>query len=183
MTKNRKQPKEKIKSLSKRKAAAYLRSATSYASDSPEYPAIREQAEGIHAYAAKHGIDIVKTYIDEGKSGLTAQGRDGLRSMIADIHSGAAEYTVILMRDISRWGRGQPDESAHYEFICARAGFDVYYVEPFKNNGSIDFSIHFKRALAEEYRRERAAKAKAVRLRRKARKAAEALAETEGAHE
>ena len=179
------QTEDKDRIQPRRKAAAYLRSATSYAPDSTEYPATKEQSESIHAYAAKHGIDIVKTYIDEGKSGLTIQGRDGLRSMIADIHSGAAEYTVILMRDISRWGRAQPDESAHYEFICRRAGVDVLYVdEPLKNDGSVMSSMikAMVRVVDEEYRRERAAKAKAVRLRRKARKA-EASTETEGVHE
>ena len=137
------------------------------------------QAELICAYAEKNSMDIVKSYLDEGKD------RDGLRNMIEDVHSGAAEYNVILMRDITRWGREQMDESAHYEFICRRAGFAVHYVdEPFKNDGSIMSNMikTVRRVMEEEYRRERAAKAKAARLRRKARKAG-APAETEGVHE
>jgi DNA invertase Pin-like site-specific DNA recombinase len=160
-----------------------LHSATSYAPDDPQYPATREQAELIHAYAGKNNIDVVKTYIDAGKCGSNA--RSGLRSMISDVHSGTAEYSVILMRDISRWGRERMDEAAHYEFICRRAGFAVHYIdESFKNDGGIMSSIikTVKRAMEGEYRRERAAKAKAARLRRKAHKAG-VPAETELAHE
>lgn len=183
MTKGRKQPEEKVESLPKRKAAAYLHSATSCTPDDPQDPAIREQNELIRAYAQRNNMDIVKTYIDGGKCGVDA--RSGLRNMIADAHSGAAKYEVILMRDISRWGREQPDESAHYEFICRRAGVDVLYVdEPLKNDGSV-MSRMIKtmiRVVDEEYRRERAAKSKAARLRRKVRMA-EASAETEDVHE
>ncbi len=173
----------KGESKPRRKAAAYLRSATSYAQDDSQYPAIREQAELIRTYAEENSMDVVKTYIDSGKSGANAG--SGLRSMIKDVQSGTAEYNVILLRDITRWGRFQDaDEAAHYEFICRRAGFDVHYVdEPFKNDGSVVPSI-FKniwRMMEEEHRRERAAKAKAARLRRKARKAG-ALVETEDMH-
>ena len=163
---------------SRRKAAAYLHGAASYVSDNPEYPVTWVQSDLIYAYAEKNGMDIVKTYSDVGKS------RKGLKSMIADVHSSAAEYGVILMHDITHWGRFQDiDESAHYEFICRRAGVEVHYVEPFVNDGSITSSVikAVKRAMEGEYRRERAAKAKAARLRRKARMA-EAI-ETEGVHE
>jgi DNA invertase Pin-like site-specific DNA recombinase len=123
------QLRQEDKILPKRKAAAYLRSAVSYASDDIRYPATREQAAAIHGYAEKHRLDIVKTYIDDGKSGLGLEGRDGLKNMMDDIQSGTAEYKAILMRDITRWGRGAPDECAHYEFTYRRAGLDVIYVD------------------------------------------------------
>src|ERR1035437_3778361 len=120
MTKDRKQPKKKAKNLPKRKAAAYLRSATCYVPDDPQDPAMQEQAGLIRAYAEKNNMDVLKTYIDSGKSGLNAG--SGLRSMIKDVQSGTAEYSVILLRDITRWGRfHHVDEASHYEFICRRA--------------------------------------------------------------
>jgi len=183
VTKDNKQLGKKAENQPNRKAAAYLHSATSYAPDDLQYPAMREQAELISAFAEKNSMDIVKTYIDSGKCGANA--RAGLRNMIEDVQSGTAEYDVILMRDITRWGRERMDEAAYYEFICRRAGFDVQYMnEPFKNDGSVISSIikTIKRGMEGEYRRERAAKAKAARLRRKARKAG-APAETEVAHE
>jgi hypothetical protein len=45
---------------------------------------------------------------------------------------------MILVYDVSRWGRFQDaDESAYYEYICKRAGFGVQYcAEQFENDGS-----------------------------------------------
>ncbi len=61
-------------------------------------------------------LDIVKTYSDEGTSGLNIQGRDSLSRMIADVQSGEIESACILVYDISRWGRFQDaDEGAYYE--------------------------------------------------------------------
>lgn len=145
---------------------------------------MQEQAELIRVYAEKNNMDVIKTYIDSGKSGLNAH--SGLRSMIRDVLSGTVEYNVILLRDITRWGRFQDiDEAAHYEFICRRAGFEIHYAdEPVKNTDTLmsSMSLIMKRALAREYLRERAAKAKAARLRRKARMAGTPV-KIEGMHE
>jgi len=48
--------------------------------------------------------------------------------LIADVESGAADFNVILVYDVSRWGRFQDaDESAYYECICKRAGINFAY--------------------------------------------------------
>lgn len=66
---------------------------------------------------------------------------------------------MILVYDVSRWGRFQDaDESAHYEYICKRAGIQVAYcAEQFENDGSPVSTIvkSLKRAMASEYSRER----------------------------
>ena len=50
-------------------------------------------------------------------------GRDALQQLIDDVQSGGADFQVILVYDVSRWGRFQDaDESAYYEYICKRAG-------------------------------------------------------------
>ncbi|RAI30682.1 recombinase family protein, partial [Rhodoplanes roseus] len=73
-------------------------------------------------YAAHRGIEIVRTYVDAGRSGLNIEGRSGLQQLIADIESGTADFSVVLVYDISRWGRFQDaDESAFYEYRCRRA--------------------------------------------------------------
>ena len=73
-------------------------------------------------------MEIVRTYSDAGKSGLKIEGRDGLRKLIDDVESGIIEFDVILVYDISRWGRFQDaDESAYYEYICRRQGVSVHY--------------------------------------------------------
>jgi DNA invertase Pin-like site-specific DNA recombinase len=68
---------------------------------------IDNQAEIITAYAAIHNYIIVQTYTDAGKSGLSMEGRGGLRQLIDDVQSGRATFTTVLVYDVSRWGRFQ----------------------------------------------------------------------------
>ncbi|WP_276202392.1 recombinase family protein [Ruegeria marisrubri] len=136
-----------------RRAAQYVRMSTEHQRYSTE-----NQSDAIAHYAEQRGIEIVRTYSDEGKSGLRIQGRDGLKQLIDDIQSGRADYGAVLVYDISRWGRFQDaDESAYYEYICKRAGISVIYcAEQFENDGSPVSTIvkGVKRAMAGEYSRE-----------------------------
>src|SRR5450631_4270537 len=120
------------------------------------------QADAIRAYAAQRGIEIVRTYANSGKSGLSLDGRDALKQLIEDVQNGAADFKTILVYDVSRWGRFQDaDESAYYEYICKRAGISVQYcAEQFENDGSPVSTIvkGVKRAMAGEYSRELSAK-------------------------
>lgn len=135
------------------RGAQYLRMSTEHQRYSTE-----NQSDAIAQYAAQRGIDIAQTYSDEGKSGLRIQGRVGLKQLIDDIQSGRAGFEVVLVYDISRWGRFQDaDESAYYEYICKRAGISVVYcAEQFENDGSPVSTIvkGVKRAMAGEYSRE-----------------------------
>jgi len=112
----------------------------------------------IALYAASHGLEIVRTYADDGKSGLNIRGRDGLWRLIQDVRSGNADYATVLVYDISRWGRFQDvDESAYYEFVCRESGIAVRYcAEEFTNDGSVAAMIvkSVKRAMAAEFSRE-----------------------------
>jgi DNA invertase Pin-like site-specific DNA recombinase len=116
------------------------------------------QADKITEYASKRGIEIIRTYADEGKSGLRIEGRLGLQELLRIVESGQADFQIILVYDISRWGRFQDaDESAYYEYICRRAGIQVIYcAEQFENDGSPVSTIvkGVKRAMAGEYSRE-----------------------------
>jgi DNA invertase Pin-like site-specific DNA recombinase len=135
------------------RAAQYVRMSTEHQRYSTE-----NQAEAIAQYAARRGFEIVRTYEDSGKSGLTLDGRQSLQQLISDVRSGKAGFTAILVYDVSRWGRFQDaDESAYYEFICREAGISVHYcAEQFENDGSISATIikSVKRAMAGEYSRE-----------------------------
>ena len=116
------------------------------------------QADAIRQYAKIRGIEIVRTYADAGKSGLKIEGRDALRQLIEDVEAGNADFTMVLVYDVSRWGRFQDaDESAYYEYKCRRAGISVQYcAEQFENDGSPVATIvkGVKRAMAGEYSRE-----------------------------
>lgn len=139
------------------RAAQYVRMSTDHQQYSTE-----NQADKIREYAAQRGIDIVRTYADEGKSGLNIGGRLALQELIKDVQSGPVDYQMVLVYDVSRWGRFQDaDESAYYEYICRRAGIQVTYVaEQFENDGSPVSTIvkGVKRAMAGEYSRELSAK-------------------------
>ena len=116
----------------------------------------------IREYAKRRGLEIVKEYSDEGKSGLNIQGRDSLAQMIKDVQGGAATFSHILVYDVSRWGRFQDaDESAYYEYICRRVGVSVHYcAEQFENDGSPMSTVmkSMKRTMAGEYSRELSSK-------------------------
>jgi DNA invertase Pin-like site-specific DNA recombinase len=139
------------------RAAQYVRMSTEHQRYSTE-----NQADAIARYAQRHGLEIVRTYADEGKSGLNLEGRASLQQLISDVTTGTADYTVVLVYDISRWGRFQDaDQSAHYEYICRSAGVKVHYcAEQFENDGSIGSTIikGVKRAMAGEYSRELSSK-------------------------
>ena len=105
--------------------AQYLRMSTDHQQYSTE-----NQHTAIADYARAHGMYVVRTYADEGKSGLTFKGRPGLKSLVADVTQGRADFRAILVYDVSRWGRFQDaDESSFYEQLCKRAGIRVIYCE------------------------------------------------------
>ena len=135
------------------RAAEYVRMSTDHQKYSTE-----NQADAIRQYAVRRGLEIVRTYADEGRSGLRLDGRDALKQLIEDVQNGKANFATILVYDVSRWGRFQDaDESAYYEYICKRAGISVQYcAEQFENDGSPVSTIvkGVKRAMAGEYSRE-----------------------------
>jgi len=122
----------------------------------------QNQVARIRQYAEHRGLEVVQTYADEGKSGLRIAGRHALQQLIRDVESGVADFSIVLVYDVSRWGRFQDaDESAYYEYICKRAGIQVVYcAEQFENDGSPVSTIikGVKRAMAGEYSRELSAK-------------------------
>lgn len=140
-----------------RRAAEYVRMSTEHQQYSTE-----NQRKVIHEYAESRGMFIVRTYTDAGKSGLRIDGRDALKQLIRDVETGVADFSVIVVYDVSRWGRFQDaDESAYYEYICRRAKIEVHYcAEQFENDGSPISTIvkGVKRAMAGEYSRELSAK-------------------------
>ncbi len=139
------------------RAAQYVRMSTEHQKYSTE-----NQGDAIQQYAERRGIEIIRTYADAGKSGLSLEGRDALKQLIDDVQNDRADFTAILVYDVSRWGRFQDaDESAYYEYICKRAGISVQYcAEQFENDGSPVSTIvkGVKRAMAGEYSRELSAK-------------------------
>lgn len=138
--------------LVRTKAAQYVRMST----DHQEY-STDNQKDAIRQFADLAGYEIVKTYEDAGRSGLNIEGRAGLQQLLADVEAGHAGFDVVLVYDVSRWGRFQNiDESASYEFRCHVAGVRVEYCgEQFVNDGSIGSDVlkTLKRSMAAEHSR------------------------------
>ena len=145
-----------------RPAAQYLRMSR----DSQRY-SLENQAVAIAAYAASEGFEIVQSYEDAGRSGVTTRGRLGLARLMADVVAGDANYQTLIVLDVSRWGRYQdPDEAAHYEFLCRSAGIDVRYCgEQFGDDLAGSLMKHIKRVMAGEYSRELSRKVRAAKSR------------------
>jgi DNA invertase Pin-like site-specific DNA recombinase len=134
-------------------AAQYLRVST----ERQEY-SLDCQSARIARYAQENGFGVCQTYCDEAKSGLEITRRTGLSQLLQDVVGGKQSYQAILVYDVSRWGRFQdPDEAAHYEFLCKAAGVQVHYcAEHFSNDGNPSSLIlkTLKRVMAAEYSRE-----------------------------
>jgi len=140
-------------SIELRRAAQYLRMST----DHQEY-SIDNQVAAIALYAAAHNVGIVRSFVDEGKSGTSIKGRQALQELIESVTSGTADFDLILVYDVSRWGRfPDADEAAYYEFLCKRAGIQIRYcAEQFENDNSTTSNLlkALKRTIAGEYSRE-----------------------------
>lgn len=134
-------------------AVAYVRMSTDHQKYSTE-----NQLDVIKKYATARGLKILRVFEDSGRSGLRLDGREALQGLMAEVKSGCADFAVILVYDVSRWGRFQDaDEGAYHEHVCSRAGIRVHYCgEQFENDGSIGSNLlkTVKRVMAGEYSRE-----------------------------
>src|SRR3984885_12736886 len=81
-------------------AAEYVRMST----DHQQYSTENQRAE-IRRFADTHGIAIVRSFVDAGKSGVGIQGRDALQDLLRTVESSQADFSTILVYDVSRWGR------------------------------------------------------------------------------
>lgn len=135
------------------RAVAYVRMSTDHQKYSTE-----NQLDIIRSYATARGMTILRVFEDSGRSGLRLDGREALQNLMSEVQSGLADFTAILVYDVSRWGRFQDaDEGAYHEHVCSRAGIRVHYCgEQFENDGSIGSNLlkTVKRVMAGEYSRE-----------------------------
>lgn len=70
------------------RAAQYVRMSTEHQQYSTE-----NQSDVIREYAAKRGMEIVRTFADAGKSGLRLDGRDALKSSSPSSRAGPPTST------------------------------------------------------------------------------------------
>jgi DNA invertase Pin-like site-specific DNA recombinase len=133
--------------------AFYLRRSTTDLQ--PE--SLEAQREILNRWASEHGHEVVATYEDSA-SGRSIEGRDEFLRMIETVKAGAP-FSVIAVRDVSRWSRAANlDIAGFYEFICRSNGVAVVYVEESFDDDSSPYTLmlkQLKRAMAAEFSLER----------------------------
>lgn len=149
---------------SAKRVVMYVRMST----ESQDYSTDHQRAK-IREYSAANGMQIIREYVDDGKSGLDIKRRAGLSSLMRDVQSPEPDFSHIIVYDISRWGRFQDiDEAAYHEHTCRRAGIEVVYCgERFANDGGLYASLlkSMKRVMAAEYSRDLSEKVFAAQCR------------------
>lgn len=105
------------------RVAQYLRMSTDHQQFS-----IDNQALYLKKYAEDHNMEITETYDDEGKSGVSASGRNNFNRLIEDVVTGRVSIKAVLVYDVSRFGRWQDnDEAGHYSYLLKYHGVRVIY--------------------------------------------------------
>jgi DNA invertase Pin-like site-specific DNA recombinase len=81
----------------------YVRMST----DHQRYSTANQRA-AMEAYAERHGMDIVGTFEDSGKSGLHLDSRIALQQLLGIVQSGSADFRAILVYDVMHdgWRKG-----------------------------------------------------------------------------
>jgi DNA invertase Pin-like site-specific DNA recombinase len=134
-------------------AAQYVRTSARF-----QEAYLERQKRVIAGFAKANGFAIATTYSDEARSGLVLNERSGMQQLLHDVLQKEANYRAILVQDVSRWGRFQdPDEAAHYEFLCKSAGVQVMYCnEPYINSRTFAGKLfkNMRRGQAGEFSRE-----------------------------
>ncbi|WP_241573689.1 recombinase family protein [Rosenbergiella nectarea] len=106
-----------------RRAAQYLRMSTV----NQEF-SLDNQAQYIKQYADEHHYEIIYTYDDAGKSGVTASGRHDFNKLINDIIYKEISIDAVLVYDVSRFGRWEdPLEGLYYKYLVEKQGVKVIF--------------------------------------------------------
>ncbi|MDB5860855.1 MAG: hypothetical protein JWQ76_4544 [Ramlibacter sp.] len=110
-------------------------------------------------------MTVAATYEDAGRSGVSLKYRPAMRQLLQEVTAAGCPYSVVLVYDVSRWGRFEDtDASAYYEYHCRLNGVDVVYVRetfPADRSPMAVLLKNLKRAMAAEYSRELGVKTRA----------------------
>jgi site-specific DNA recombinase len=96
-------------------AVAYLRRSTDRQEQS-----IGDQRRETARWAAEHGYDVTREYVDDAISGTSADKRPGFQQMIADAQRGLFKAVIVWNSD--RFSRGDVTETEHYRYLLRKAG-------------------------------------------------------------
>jgi len=115
------------------RAVGYVRRSTDRQEQS-----IPDQKKALEAYAAEHGLHLVKFYIDDAISGTSTLGRRAFQQMIGDAESPTRRFDIIVVYDVKRFGRIDNDEAGYYRYKLRTHGVEVHYVSENFNGDTTD---------------------------------------------
>ncbi|MCE7956540.1 recombinase family protein [Acidobacteria bacterium ACD] len=150
------------------RVALYIRRSTN---ERLQADSVKVQDEILKTYAREHGMEVVETFVDSA-SGTSTKHRAAFLRMVEKITHGA-EFTGVLVRDISRLGRFfDMDEGAFFEILFLAHGVKtIYCEETFGADTSPMAGLvkSVRRVMASEYSRDRSrlvryAQSRATRL-------------------
>lgn len=136
------------------RAVAYYR----HSAQDRQENSVAIQQEQVRQWARANGVEIIEEFADRGKSGLTAEGRDGFNDMMENWVKKRTDFHFVLCLDVSRWGRFQDiDLSATYSADCKRHGKQVIYTtlgKPKPDDQLYQVYVQFERFRAAQYSKE-----------------------------
>jgi DNA invertase Pin-like site-specific DNA recombinase len=136
------------------RAVAYYR----HSAQDRQENSVSIQQEQVRQWAQQNGVEIVQEFADRGKSGLTAEGRDGFNDMMENWVKKNGDFDYVLCLDVSRWGRFQDiDLSATYSAECKKHGKQVVYTtigKPRDGDPLYPVYVQFERFRAAQYSKE-----------------------------
>ncbi|MFH1615103.1 MAG: recombinase family protein [Planctomycetota bacterium] len=115
------------------RAVGYVRRSTDRQEQS-----IGDQKKALEEYIAKHGLRLVKFYIDDAISGTSTLGRRAFQQMIKDAESPTRRFDIIVVYDVKRFGRVDNDEAGYYRHILRTHGVEICYVSENFNGDTTD---------------------------------------------
>jgi DNA invertase Pin-like site-specific DNA recombinase len=115
------------------RAVGYVRRSTDRQEQS-----IGDQKKALEAYAAEHGLRLVKFYIDDAISGTSTLGRRAFQEMIQDAQKSTRRFDKIIVYDVKRFGRIDNDEAGYYRHILRKNSVEVIYVTENFNGDTTD---------------------------------------------
>lgn len=86
-----------------------------------------EQVAACRRWAEERGYEVVQVYEELG-SGVTGATRPHFNRMIADAQCAPRPFDVLVVLDLSRFGRADVDETGYYRHTLRMAGVEVAYV-------------------------------------------------------
>jgi hypothetical protein len=107
-------------------AVSYMR-----ARPAPDSASITEQRDAIRAFAASHGIEIVREYSDDAAGDDDSDDRPAYHQLLSDLRHVPLNFSTILIADWTRWLRSlSVDDEIAGEALLRRSGITLAAVGP-----------------------------------------------------